>query len=300
MITFIYAVLVFLVLRFSVTLFNFLSNPKLGHCGRQFTDLVSIVIDGNRKQAGELLISLKKQDYQHVEVIFKDEIEDLALIQEASGKYLLFLNANSVIEKGLLNSLIYRLKVFDLDVLSLIGTRKITGLKSWTTQPLNDILLLSLFPLRFIKNRQHAQLLLNEACLFYSSEGYRRFYTAKAEERREPRWKTETLLANRLWYTNEEVDQDKLMKTLGRSIPVVLIYLALVMAGPVLMFLQYGSAFFSLPLGLIFLTRVMISFLTVQNPMRNVLMHPLQMLALTILLLKGMWIKLFTSVQHKG
>jgi len=48
-----------------------------------------------------------------------------------------------------------------------------------------------------------------------------------------------------------------------------------------------------MPVGLIFLTRVMISFLVRQNPLLNVLLHPVQMIMLFIALSKAVFIRIF-------
>ncbi|TKC04455.1 hypothetical protein [Pedobacter frigoris] len=301
MITFVYAVLVFLVLRFSVTLFNFLSNPKLGYYGKHFTDKVSIIIDGSRKDAENLLDTIAKQDYENVEILFKQEVEAASGILEVTGKYILFTNVNATIGRGLINNLIYRVKVFHLDLLSLIPNRKISGLWAWACFPLNDFLLLSLFPLRFVKSNQLALSIVNDACVFYSAESYRRINMPLGVDDEQQKLKIEVLLANQFVYVNEMVNPRKiaeqLIRTLGNSVPVVLIYLALVIAGPLVISFSYEPAILFLPVGLIFLTRVMIAFLTAQNPLLDAVLHPLQMLMMVVLLIKGIWNKLFTFLS---
>ncbi|WP_316791522.1 hypothetical protein [Pedobacter frigoris] len=301
MITFVYAVLVFLVLRFSVTLFNFLSNPKLGYYGKHFTDKVSIVIDGDRKDAGLLLESVTIQDYENIEVFFKQELEADSGVLEVTGKYILFTTVNTTIGKGLINNMIYRVKVFNLDLLSVIPNREISGLWSWVCFPLNDFLLLSLFPLRFIKRNQLTLSMVNEACIFYSAESYRRMNRFSVTGNDQQKLKMEVLLANKFLYVREPFNSGKvseqLIKTLGNNVLVVLIYLTLVIAGPILIFFRYEPAFLFLPAGLIFLTRVMNSFLTAQNPFLNAVLHPVQMLMMLVLLMKGISKKLFTFLS---
>ena len=71
MIIFTYVVLFFLVIRFSVTVFNFLSNPKLPSFGPAFTDLVSVVITVRNEESNllNLLKSILAQEYRNIEVI---------------------------------------------------------------------------------------------------------------------------------------------------------------------------------------------------------------------------------------
>jgi cellulose synthase/poly-beta-1,6-N-acetylglucosamine synthase-like glycosyltransferase len=66
---------IFLILRFTVTLFNFLSNPKLPRIGKYYEDKVSILIPA-RNEAGDILTllqSIAQQNYQHYEVIVLDD-----------------------------------------------------------------------------------------------------------------------------------------------------------------------------------------------------------------------------------
>ncbi len=78
MIIFIYTVLIFLVLRFCVTLFNFLSNPKLVHSITHFDDKVSILIPVRNESRNilTLLQSIQKQDYKNIEVLILDDASD--------------------------------------------------------------------------------------------------------------------------------------------------------------------------------------------------------------------------------
>ncbi|MEJ2884469.1 hypothetical protein [Pedobacter sp. GR22-6] len=302
MITFVYAVLVFQVLRFTVSLFNFLSNPKLGYYGKHFTEPVSVIISGKRAEATALLQSIQEQDYDQIEIFFKEEQEEETLLHQARGRYFLFLDAGNTIRKGMINNLIQRTKVFDLDLLSLIPNRKDLSFLERCTLPLQDLLLLNLFPLRFVKLNQALLLsIASKSCMFYNAQRYRLHH--RSSPAAEPmKLKAEILLANKFVYANDHPDLDEqgrgLLRTLGRSVPVALLYLLLSLAGPLLMLLNYDYVFLFLPLGLIFLTRMMTSFLTAQNPLYNVLLHPLQMLMLVLLLLKACWMKVFTSVQH--
>lgn len=295
MLIFVYAVLVFLVLRFSVVLFNFLSNPKLGHYGKHFTDKVSIVISVTDpdQDVAALQESIREQDYGNIEFIFKtSEYDGHSIAARTTGAYLLFLDAGTVINKGLINNLIYRTKVFELSLLSLIPTSRFNGVKDFMVIPLTDFMLITIFPLRLTRVfSQQANTIVNESCMFFTRDGYNhrlRDETAKL--------KTEVLLANRFVYaTGQNANQpgQRLLQLLGNNPWIALVYLVLVIAGPVMMWLNYNLAFMALPLGLIFLSRVMISFLTAQNPLLNVLLHPLQMVYLLVLLLKASWNKLF-------
>jgi len=315
MITFVYAVLVFLVLRFSVTLFNFLSNPKLGYYGKHFTDKVSLIISlsDENNDPSSLIASIEAQDYMDREIIIKKFSEPShKAVAKATGSYILFLDVNAVINKGLINNLIHRVKVFDLDMLSIIPNRKFNGMLSRLVYPLGDFILLNLLPLRLVRlSSQQIFAATNTGCMVFKTASYKKNnWNEKDSESieiarlmKQMKFKTEVLLANKFVYIEEKVAFDKvslqLLASFGNNLLAVLMYLLLVVAGPVIVLLNFEPVLLVLPLGLIFLSRVMISFLTVQNPVINVLLHPIQMGMLLILLVKGLWMKVLTSVKHK-
>src|SRR6476659_9115658 len=186
MIYFFYIIFFFLILRFTVTLFNFISNPKLTRSPKTFNDLVSILIPARNEAENilNLLKSIKAQDYQNIEVIILDDQsedntfsicddfskvdsrfsvikgEDLKkgwlgknfachqLAKEAKGKYLLFLDADEEVKYGLINSSIYRMQIGKLSLLSLFTNQITITVGEQTIIPLMHYLLLNLLPLR--------------------------------------------------------------------------------------------------------------------------------------------------------
>jgi hypothetical protein len=310
MIIFVYAVLVFLVLRFSVTLFNFLSNPKLGYYGKHFTDKVSIIVLSSSSGADvkNLLGSIEQQDYEYTELIVQEGESEEELVNRATGRYLLFLDAGTTVQYGLINNLIYRVKVFDLAVLSLIPTYKVSGFKE-------RFLLLNLLPLRLIRlSSLPAFATGSNGCLFFDALIYKRYrwhnklnhkLLASAEIIKlvkQQQLKAEVLLANKFVYNCADLEDTsgfakRLLMNFGNNALIALLYLLLVIAGPVVVLVNFNPALAVLPFGLIFLSRVMIAFLTAQNPFVNVLLHPLQMILLFLLLLKGVGDRILMSIK---
>ena len=291
---FIYVVLVFLVLRFSVTLFNFLSNPKLNKYGKRYTDVVSVIVSRSPDQdiAG-LLKSIQDQDYQNLEVIISDKNEaETFAVDSAKGKYLLFLEANMVVGKGLINSLVYRSKVLSLSMITLVPSRKITSIYDWCIIPLRDFIVLNMFPLRFVQVAGNTAFgVANTECMFVEADSYKLNRSVS---------QMEALLANGLLTIADSTNRASslhLLPVFGNNIMVALLYLTLVVAGPVLMFIYVDPAFAALPVGLIFLSRLMISFLTNENPIINVMLHPVQMFFLTWRLIKEIGARLFRSIR---
>jgi hypothetical protein len=300
MIVFTYVVLVFLILRFSVTLFNFLSNPKLGHYGKKFDDKVSIVIYPASHDSEQLQQSIAAQDYKNIEVLIADSQESLAVTTlNASGRYLLFIDSTSVIKKGLINSLIYRAKVFDLKFIVLIPNKTFRNIQDYLLLPVADFVVLNIFPLRLVRLLNLPSLAAaSDRYMFYDAASYRQKDLINGVDNR----KVETLLSNGMMVSNRkssiEETSRELLKIFDGNPLTIGVYLVLLIAGPLVMIFNFELAFSSLPIGLIFLTRIMISFLTKQNPIVNVILHPLQMLALTGLLVAGTFKRLFTSGVH--
>jgi ABC-type multidrug transport system fused ATPase/permease subunit len=320
MLLFVYAVLVFLVLRFSVTLFNFLSNPKLGYYGKHFTEQVSVIVltSTTGDDVEELLFSVKNQDYQYTEVIVQNGESITELVKRATGRYLLFTSSSVTLQNGLINSLIYRTKVFNLAVLSLIPTYKAFRFIEKCLYPLSDFLLLNLLPLRLIRlSGLPAFAAGNSDCLFFDAATYKRYnwherLNGKFPEAieiikmvKQQQLKAEVLLANKFIYHHINLKDmagfsRSLLQNFSDSNLAMLMYLTLVVVGPVVVVLfSLNPALAVLLLGLIFLTRVMIAFLTAQSPIVNVLLHPIQMAMLFMLLLRGGWERMKESIKRK-
>lgn len=319
MMVFIYAVLIFLVLRFSVTLFNFLSNPKLGYYGKHFTDKVSIIIVADHSGANVqgLLDSIEQQDYIHIEVLVQGHESETELAARASGRYLLFLDAATTIHRGLINSLVYRTKVFNLAVLGVLPTLKPSNVLEYCIYPLNYFVLLNLLPLRLVRLSDLPAFAAGSSdCLFFDASVYKGYNwhrqfgkpgwtgTDMIKLVKQQQLKAEVLLGNRFVYSNPGVKDleglaARLLANFGSNIFVALIYLSLVIAGPLFVLFNFDPALAALPIGLIFLSRIMIAFLTAQKPFFNVLLHPIQMLLLFVLLLKGIWMRMLGSIKTK-
>jgi glycosyltransferase involved in cell wall biosynthesis len=180
--------LFFLVLRFTVTVFNFISNPKLTRVNKKLDDLVSILIPARNEENNilNLLKSIRRQDYQNYEVIvYDDESSDSTcqvcsvfaaahrrfsiikgtelpkgwlgknyacdqLSKKAKGKYFIFLDADDTVGDSLINSAVYRMQMHKLGLLSLVPNQVMITVGEKTIVPLVHFLLLNLLPVRLI------------------------------------------------------------------------------------------------------------------------------------------------------
>ena len=349
MIVFTFTVLVFLVLRFTVTLFNFLSNPKLSAFRPAFAASVSIVIMLRNEESNllNLLDSIKLQDFSNFEVFIcynemeqhdeetvaqfcrhdarfsmvKGNLSDYSWIEgRATGNYLMLLDSNTHIHSGLINSLIYRIRVFKLGIISIIPTQVVNSFRQQLLVPLSDFMLLNMVPLRLVRLFKTPVLSVsNRDCLFLDAQ---KCFSNQWLERIDPRKgpsellrtvkqdqeKAEVLLGNTFVYKRTKYNDAEALSTASENLKlhfngnllVAFLYVFLVVLGPLIILIGFGINVLVLPIGLIFLSRVMTAFLTSQNPVYTVLSHPLQMVMLVLIYIKALSRQLLTSGKQKS
>ena len=350
----------FIILRFTVTLFNFISNPKLPHIGTRYSDLVSILIPARNEQDNilSLLETIHQQDYNTYEVIILDDdsSDDTynicaafaaehpkfkvikgqplpngwigknyachQLAKQANGRYLLFLDADETVSKNLINSAVHRMHLRGLGLLSLFTNQEMKTLGELAVVPLMHYVLINLLPLRLIllvkKQASVAaasgQFMLFDAPVYHNYQWHKVVRDKVVEDVEIMKaikahgYNGEGLLANGMiscrMYTGyaEALNgfSKNFMAAFNYSIPMFVIYLTLIIGGPLLI-LYTGSLQLSIfMIGLIMLSRVMISFLSGQNVLLNLLLHPLQMLSLLIIGVKSIQKHVTKTTEWKG
>jgi len=356
---FIYAVLIFLVIRFSVTVFNFLSNPKLPRVIKHYEDKVSILIPARNEADNilELLTSIREQDYLHYEVIVMDDgssdntfvlVEAFCklnpnfrivkgkelppdwlgknfachqLAELATGKYFLFIDADETIERGLINSLVARTETGSLALLSIFTNQVVLSIGERLTVPLMHFILLNLLPLRLVKlSKNPAFAAASGQCMFFDAHNYNENQWHERVKNKVvedveiikrvklEKFNAEALLANNLIYCrmykglNESIAgfSKNLLAGFGNNILILLLYQLLVTIGPVILILNFNLTLLLLPLTLIILSRIMISYLSGQNVLINLILHPFQMLFFLIISLISIKKHIFKTGTWKG
>jgi len=359
MTVFIYTVLVFLVIRFSVTVFNFLSNPKLPRVVKHYHDRVSILIPARNEQGNilTLLQSIVDQDYKEYEVIILDDnSEDQTysivsgfcnqhsqfkivkgaelpsgwlgknfachqLASLAKGTYFFFVDADETISRGLINAMIHRVETGNLSLLSVFTNQRMVSFGEKLTVPLMHFILLNLLPLRLIRiSKNPAFSAASGQCMFFAANQYRlhqwheRVKSHVVEDIeimklvKQEKYNTEALLGNglihcRMYHNVSESVQGfakNLLAGFGNNIFILLIYQLLVIVGPVILLINFDVSLMVLPIMLIILSRMMISYLSGQNVIINLILHPFQMLFFLLISIISIQKHLFKSNTWKG
>jgi len=338
----IYITFVFLVLRFTVTLFNFMSNPKLPHIKMQGAQLVSILIPARNEEDNilTLLNSIANQDYENYEVLILDDnsedntfnvCSDFAakhhrfkvikgeplpfnwlgknyachqLAERATGDYFLFLDADDTVYPLLINSAVHRVHMFRLGLLSLFTNQQMDTIGERTVVPLMHYILLNLLPLRLVylvKNNTVAaasgQFMMFDAEIYRKKQWHKQVKDRVVEDVEIMRavksagYNGEALLANGMVSCRMYKDYSEAVSGFSKnflaafnySIITLLIYLVIVIGGPMIVMITLNPQLIFFMFGLILLTRIMISLASHQNTWLNVLLHPLQMINLTLI-----------------
>lgn len=338
----IYLIFFFLVLRFTVTLFNFISNPKLTNAGRQHDDFVSILIPARNEEADilNLLQSIKDQNYTNYEVIVLDDnstdktfkiCQDFAysdkrfrvvsgkalpadwlgknyachqLAESAKGKYLIFLDADEIINDGLINNTIHRMKSGNLSVLSLFTDQIMNTWGEKLVVPLMHFFLLNLLPLRLVRLSKNpsfsaasGQFMMFDATNYHQNKWHEQVKDKVVEDVEIMKlvkgfsYNGEALLANGYiscrMYKNFSESLNGFSKNFfagfNYNIFGLFFYLFLVVLGPIASFFFLSRELVFFALSLIVLSRIMISLASRQNVLQNLILHPLQLLCMVLI-----------------
>lgn len=359
MIILIYIIFFFLILRFTVTLFNFISNPKLTASPRFYNYKVSVLIPVRNEAQNiiPLLESLKNQDYNNIEVIVLDDDSDdetytvcttfceadyrfriikgkkldskwlgknfacHQLAKNASGNYLLFLDADEIVMNGLINNAIHRMQINKLQLLSLFTNQIMISAGEKVIVPMMHFILLNLLPLRLVRlfknpafSAASGQFMLFDAGIYHEKKWHKQVKNQVVEDVeimklvKQQGLRGEALLANdyifcRMYKSYPEAINGfskNILSGFGNSVIGLLIYIFLVIGGPILVLFFLNLELFVFCCALIVLSRLMISLLSGQNPMLNIVIHPLQILSLGLISFYSIYKTFRKEVYWKG
>lgn len=359
MIIAIYTTFFFIILRFAVTLFNFISDPKLRRVSKSYTNLVSILIPARNEENNilALLKSIHQQDYLNYEVIILDDDssdrtyaicaefaakhpafsiikgKELTgqwlgknyachqLARHAKGEYLLFLDADELVFDGLINSAVHRMYFRNLALLSLFTNQQMKTIGEKLTVPLMHYILLNLLPLRLVYLSKNAAVAAASGqFMLFNTSVYRQYEWHKSskdkivedveimKQIKSAGFNGESLLANGMvscrMYTNYTDALNgfgkNFLAAFNYNIFSFLVFLLLLIGGPMLVIMTLNLQLIMMMIGLIILTRIMISLESGQNAVSNVILHPLQMFSLVLIAFSAIQKNLTKTTEWKG
>lgn len=359
MIIVIYTTFFFIILRFAVTIFNFISDPKLRRVNKSYTSLVSILIPARNEEKNilSLLTSIHRQDYSDYEVIILDDDSsdctyDICaafaakhsafrvirgkeltghwlgknyachqLAKQAKGEFLLFIDADEEVFDDLINSAVHRMHFRNLALLSLFTNQEMKTLGEWLTVPLMHYILLNLLPLRLVYlSKNSAVSAASGQFMLFNAEVYRQFEWHKSakdkivedveimKQVKSAGFNGESLLANSMISCRMYAGYTEAINGFGKNFLAAfnynvfsfLIFLLLLIAGPMMVIMTLNFQLILMMCGLIMLSRIMISLESGQNAFLNVILHPLQMFSLTLISISAIQKYLTKTTEWKG
>ncbi len=355
----IFIIFIFIILRFTVTLFNFISDPKLRRVNKSYTDFVSILIPARNEKDDilTLLTSILHQDYRNYEVIILDDDSSdhtyavcaefaavhpafrvirgkeltgqwigknyacYQLAQQAKGEYFLFLDADEQIFDGLINSAVHRMHFRDLGLLSLFTNQQMQTTGEKLVTPLMHYILLNLLPLRLVYLTKNASVAAASGQFMLFNAGiYKQYQWHKSAKDKivedveimkmvkSVGFNGESLLANgmiscRMYKSYKDAINGfgkNFLAAFNYNIFSFLVFLVLLIGGPMIVIMTLNLNLITMMIGLIILTRIMISLVTGQNAYNNVILHPIQMFSLVLIAFSAIQKYLTKTTVWKG
>jgi chlorobactene glucosyltransferase len=319
-----------------VVVWNALSNIQLSKTPAPGSrQLISILIPAKNEEKNimNILQSIKNQDYVDYEVLILDDQSDdktAALIndfilqdsrfrlirgkdlpkdwmgknyachqlyQEARGEYFLFLDADVIIQPGLIDRALNRMKKENLSLLSLFADQEMVTLGEWITVPLMNYFLLSFLPLSLIKKSKevsvaaaNGQFMLFPASSYKENQWHFQVRNKVAEDYeickrvKSQNLRAETLLSNgflscRMYSGFEEGVHGFTKNTFALfnyNLIGMILFLAMISVLDILIFIQNSFALSLVILFQILAIRIISSSISRQNLWINTLLHPIQ------------------------
>ena len=243
------------------------------------------------------------------------------LAKEAVGDYLLFLDADVRVEPGGIEDALASLKEFRLDLLSLFPVQEMKTFGEWITVPLMNKILLGNLPMAFIRKvRLRDFAAANGQFMLFRAEIYKRywFHEALKKERvediriirqmKEQGYRVHTLLSGGQVHCRMYAGYREALKGFAKNVNaffgnnwlILNIYMFLTTLGPFAVWIAFSLKALLLYLSLLIVTRIMISLLSRQNPILNVLLMPVQQITLIILTATAAWREMTGRMEWKG
>ena len=351
--------LVFLAIRTLISLINLISRLHLPDQEPATFPKVSVLIPARNEDAvlGRLLESLEKLDYPDFEVIVcddhsSDNSEEILnwivgederfhwffgeklpedwlgknfachqLAKKASGKYLIFLDADVELSPVALTKAVAFFHGNGLSLLSVFPQQKMESFAEQITVPVMNWILQGFLPMILVQKTKfpslsaaNGQLMMFDAGNYRTHQWHSRVRNQNVEDIRLARMikaeglKIAVLLGNndvfcRMYRTfNEAVVgfSRNIHEYFGGRRAVMLAFWFITGLGPFIIFFTNGWTFFSLFLLLVLANRLFIAASNRQNVFFSVLLHPLQMISFTAFVFYNIFRRIKKETEWKG
>lgn len=321
-----------------ISVYNLLSVPELKENipASEYKKLVSILIPARNEEKNieKCIQGVLDQDYKNKEIIILDDnstdntfaravsfsSQEIKIIkgrelpsewlgknwachqlaQNASGDYLIFIDADVELTPEAISNAVYELEESKASLLSIFPTQIIKSFGEHLVVPLMNWLLLTFLPLRFVYNSSiksfvaaNGQFMLWKRDVYFNLGGHEQVKNKIVEDIelaklvKQNNFKVKTLLGGNFVYCRmyESFNQayNGFTKNFyaGFSLPpvtfiIIILFLFFVFTSPFLFLISHVQLLIAI--ALIIISRVSVSIVSKQNLFVNVLLHPVQML----------------------
>ena len=239
----------------------------------------------------------------------------------ANGDFLLFLDADVRVDKELIVDSISYAEEHRLDLLSIFPVQEMKSLGEWLTVPLMNKILVGNLPLILIRETKWKDIAAaNGQFMLFRSEIYRRhrFHEMVKEERVEDiriikmmkmfGHRAQTLLSGGQVRCRMYRGYDDALNGFAKNVNaffgnnwlILILYVMLTTLGPFAVWSVFSVWAMLIYLAVLISTRIMISVLSRQDWLMNILLMPLQQATLAILSAKAAWQQISGKMEWKG
>lgn len=334
----------FLLLRFCVTLVNVFSFQWLRTRKLKHKPLVSVLIPARNEEENiaVLLNSLLNQDYQNIEILIYDDLSDddtASIVKEyakrnnriqyiqgtelprfwlgknfgchklsahAKGEYLLFIDADVILNSNAIESALFRLENRQLHLLSIFPVQIMQKFGEWITVPLMNWILLSLLPLILTRiskrpslSAANGQFMLFKASTYHKHKFHEMVANKNVEDieifkvMKRLGYTSETILGNRntqckMYGSFKDAINGfskNVFEFFGSSMVVTIVFALITVFGFIPVWIYYGLQGLFFYLSLVILHRLLISLLSRQFILFNFLLTPVQQISFMIVII---------------
>lgn len=350
---------VFLTVRVIISLVNFFSGLHLPDERPETEAKVSILIPARNEEAaiGRLLSDVEKLDYLNYEAIVcddhsSDSTEEILnwfsgedervhwflgeklpegwlgknfacyqLAQKATGKYLVFLDADVELSKDAISKAVNYFRRERLSLLSVFPQQKMESAGEWMVVPVMNWILQSLLPMILVDRTSNpslsaanGQFMMFESEQYHRVEWHSRVKNYPVEDIRLARMvkkeglKMAVLLGSYDIYCRMYREAGEALQGFSRNIHeyfggsrvIMILFLLLVLSGPFILWGVMGWKTFLLFAGLVIFNRIFVALAARQNILWSVLLHPFHMISFALIVFYNLLSRIKKETEWKG